>query len=114
MGDHIFGDILKPKKQQDWGMCLVVPELSRELGTGIKRRGSWGVWSRPGRGVPRHQRRGLPPHHLALFPVGVSSNCDDTVHSVVYESGSAYKTRGNRDPERLSSCPNSHSQKGQS
>ncbi|XP_017522640.2 5'-nucleotidase domain-containing protein 4 isoform X1 [Manis javanica] len=31
IGDHIFGDILKSKKQQGWRTCLVVPELSREL-----------------------------------------------------------------------------------
>lgn len=32
IGDHIFGDILKSKKQQGWQTCLVVPELSQELG----------------------------------------------------------------------------------
>ncbi|XP_006876517.1 PREDICTED: 5'-nucleotidase domain-containing protein 4-like [Chrysochloris asiatica] len=32
IGDHIFGDILKSKKRQGWWTCLVVPELSRELG----------------------------------------------------------------------------------
>nr|XP_060484865.1 5'-nucleotidase domain-containing protein 4-like [Panthera onca] len=32
IGDHIFGDILKSKKWQDWRTCLVVPELFRELG----------------------------------------------------------------------------------
>ncbi|XP_072807686.1 5'-nucleotidase domain-containing protein 4 [Vicugna pacos] len=32
IGDHIFGDILKSKKRQGWRTCLVVPELSRELG----------------------------------------------------------------------------------
>lgn len=32
IGDHIFGDILKSKKQQSWQTCLVVPELSQELG----------------------------------------------------------------------------------
>ncbi|XP_045406589.1 5'-nucleotidase domain-containing protein 4 [Lemur catta] len=31
IGDHIFGDILKSKKQQGWRTCLVVPELSWEL-----------------------------------------------------------------------------------
>nr|XP_044628776.1 5'-nucleotidase domain-containing protein 4 isoform X3 [Equus asinus] len=31
IGDHIFGDILKSKKQQGWRTCLVVPELSREV-----------------------------------------------------------------------------------
>ncbi|XP_040849291.1 5'-nucleotidase domain-containing protein 4 [Ochotona curzoniae] len=32
VGDHIFGDIVKSKKRQGWRTCLVVPELSRELG----------------------------------------------------------------------------------
>ncbi|KAM4804740.1 LOW QUALITY PROTEIN: 5'-nucleotidase domain-containing protein 4 [Urocitellus parryii] len=32
IGDHISGDIVKSKKQQGWRTCLVVPELSRELG----------------------------------------------------------------------------------
>ncbi|XP_017196431.2 5'-nucleotidase domain-containing protein 4 isoform X1 [Oryctolagus cuniculus] len=32
IGDHIFGDIVKSKKRQGWRTCLVVPELSRELG----------------------------------------------------------------------------------
>ena len=32
IGDHIFGDILKSKKLQGWRICLVVPELSWELG----------------------------------------------------------------------------------
>ncbi|KAJ8287304.1 hypothetical protein GJAV_G00050030 [Gymnothorax javanicus] len=31
VGDHIFGDILKSKKQQGWKTCLVVPELTKEL-----------------------------------------------------------------------------------
>ncbi|XP_058390647.1 5'-nucleotidase domain-containing protein 4 [Diceros bicornis minor] len=31
IGDHVFGDILKSKKQQGWRTCLVVPELSWEL-----------------------------------------------------------------------------------
>uniref|UniRef100_A0A8C9Q6R5 5'-nucleotidase domain containing 4 n=1 Tax=Spermophilus dauricus TaxID=99837 RepID=A0A8C9Q6R5_SPEDA len=41
IGDHISGDIVKSKKQQGWRTCLVVPELSRELG----------IWQ-PGRYVP--------------------------------------------------------------
>ncbi|XP_057306324.1 cytosolic purine 5'-nucleotidase-like isoform X2 [Hydractinia symbiolongicarpus] len=31
VGDHIFGDILKSKKQQGWRTYLVVPELAQEL-----------------------------------------------------------------------------------
>jgi len=31
IGDHIFGDILKSKKQQGWRTYLVVPELAQEL-----------------------------------------------------------------------------------
>uniref|UniRef100_G3SN88 5'-nucleotidase domain containing 4 n=1 Tax=Loxodonta africana TaxID=9785 RepID=G3SN88_LOXAF len=36
IGDHIFGDILKSKKRQGWRTCLVVPELSRELGIWVQ------------------------------------------------------------------------------
>ncbi|XP_031562087.1 cytosolic purine 5'-nucleotidase-like isoform X2 [Actinia tenebrosa] len=31
IGDHIFGDILKSKKQQGWRTYLVIPELTQEL-----------------------------------------------------------------------------------
>ena len=31
IGDHIFGDILKSKKENGWRTFLVVPELSQEL-----------------------------------------------------------------------------------
>jgi 5'-nucleotidase len=31
IGDHIFGDILKSKKENGWRTVLVVPELSQEL-----------------------------------------------------------------------------------
>ena len=31
IGDHIFGDILKSKKQEGWRTYLVVPELNQEL-----------------------------------------------------------------------------------
>ncbi|EDO47687.1 predicted protein [Nematostella vectensis] len=31
VGDHIFGDILKSKKQQGWRTYLVIPELTQEL-----------------------------------------------------------------------------------
>lgn len=31
VGDHIFGDILRSKKQRGWRTFLVVPELSTEL-----------------------------------------------------------------------------------
>uniref|UniRef100_A0A8D0N0W3 5'-nucleotidase domain containing 4 n=1 Tax=Sus scrofa TaxID=9823 RepID=A0A8D0N0W3_PIG len=36
IGDHILVDILKSKKRQGWWTCLVVPELSRELGIWIQ------------------------------------------------------------------------------
>ncbi|KAM9721973.1 LOW QUALITY PROTEIN: 5'-nucleotidase domain-containing protein 4 [Dama dama] len=39
IGDHIFGDILKSKKQQGWQTCLVVPELSWELGIWAQEKG---------------------------------------------------------------------------
>lgn len=39
IGDHIFGDILKSKKQQGWQTCLVIPELSRELGIWAREKG---------------------------------------------------------------------------
>ncbi|CAN0509257.1 unnamed protein product [Rangifer tarandus platyrhynchus] len=41
IGDHIFGDILKSKKQQSWQTCLVVPELSRELGIWAPEKGEF-------------------------------------------------------------------------
>lgn len=31
VGDHIFGDILRSKKQRGWRTFLVVPELSTEV-----------------------------------------------------------------------------------
>ena len=31
VGDHIFGDIIKSKKQSAWRTFLVVPELNQEL-----------------------------------------------------------------------------------
>ncbi|XP_033121168.1 cytosolic purine 5'-nucleotidase-like, partial [Anneissia japonica] len=31
IGDHIFGDILRSKKERGWRTFLVVPELSQEL-----------------------------------------------------------------------------------
>ena len=31
VGDHIFGDIIKSKKQKAWRTMLVVPELNHEL-----------------------------------------------------------------------------------
>ncbi|KAM6180297.1 5'-nucleotidase domain-containing protein 4, partial [Erethizon dorsatum] len=32
IGDYVYGDIIRSKKQQGWQTCLVVPELPRELG----------------------------------------------------------------------------------
>lgn len=31
VGDHIFGDIIKSKKERAWRTFLVVPELAQEL-----------------------------------------------------------------------------------
>lgn len=31
VGDHIFGDILRSKKEHGWRTFLVVPEMSQEL-----------------------------------------------------------------------------------
>ena len=31
VGDHIFGDIIKSKKEKAWQTFLVIPELSKEL-----------------------------------------------------------------------------------
>ena len=31
VGDHIFGDIIKSKKQKAWRTMLIVPELNHEL-----------------------------------------------------------------------------------
>lgn len=39
IGDHIFGDILKSKKQQGWRTCLVVPELTWELDIWAREKG---------------------------------------------------------------------------
>lgn len=69
IGDHIFGDILKSKKQQGWRTCLVVPELSREVDIWAQEKGElWGGQERAG--GTGHQCRGLPHRHLPLFPVG--------------------------------------------
>ncbi|XP_066922410.1 cytosolic purine 5'-nucleotidase-like isoform X2 [Clytia hemisphaerica] len=38
VGDHIFGDILKSKKQQGWRTYLVVPELVQELDVWTEKR----------------------------------------------------------------------------
>ncbi|KAB0380465.1 hypothetical protein FD755_008249 [Muntiacus reevesi] len=46
IGDHIFGDILKSKKQQGWQTCLVFPELSQELGIWAPEKGCRGQTSR--------------------------------------------------------------------
>uniref|UniRef100_A0A2K5Y5I0 5'-nucleotidase domain containing 4 n=1 Tax=Mandrillus leucophaeus TaxID=9568 RepID=A0A2K5Y5I0_MANLE len=46
IGDHIFGDILKSKKRQDWRTCLVVPELSWELD----------IWAREKEGLEELKR----------------------------------------------------------
>jgi 5'-nucleotidase len=31
VGDHIFGDILRSKKEHGWRTFLIVPEMSQEL-----------------------------------------------------------------------------------
>lgn len=31
VGDHIFGDILRSKKERGWRTFLVVPEMAQEL-----------------------------------------------------------------------------------
>ena len=33
VGDHIYGDILKSKKELRWRTCLIIPELEHELAT---------------------------------------------------------------------------------
>lgn len=38
IGDHIFGDILKSKKQRGWRTMLVIPELAQELNVWTDRR----------------------------------------------------------------------------
>lgn len=58
IGDHILVDILKSKKRQGWWTCLVVPELSRELGIWIQEKGErWGGSS----GDTGQWGRGFPP-----------------------------------------------------
>ena len=106
IGDHIFGDSLKSKKWQDWRTCLVVPELFRELGIWDQEKGElcvWGLQDQVG-GAPATSAEACPFIILSSSLLGVSSNCDNTVHSVVYESGSTLH-RGNRDPERLRNLP---------
>lgn len=41
VGDHIFGDILKSKKQQGWRTYLVVPELAQELDVWTMKQGKF-------------------------------------------------------------------------
>ncbi len=38
VGDHIFGDIMRSRKDSRWRTCLVVEELERELGLFVKHR----------------------------------------------------------------------------
>lgn len=51
IGDHIFGDILKSKKQQGWRTCLVVPELTWELDIWAREKGE--PWAK-GTGTQGH------------------------------------------------------------
>ncbi|XP_075418780.1 5'-nucleotidase domain-containing protein 4 [Tenrec ecaudatus] len=63
IGDHIFGDILKSKKRQGWWTCLVVPELSRELG----------LWAQEKERLEELQR--LDMHLADLYQHMDRSNC---------------------------------------
>lgn len=38
IGDHIFGDILKSKKERGWRTFLVIPELKQELMVWIEKK----------------------------------------------------------------------------
>lgn len=74
IGDHIFGDIVKSKKRQGWRTCLVVPELSWELGIWAREKGElWGS--------------GLGIHALAspipIFPLVLWWVCSDQ-ESILY------------------------------
>lgn len=39
VGDHIFGDILKSKKERGWKTFLVVPEVASDLAVWTEKRG---------------------------------------------------------------------------
>lgn len=65
--DHIFGNILKFQKRLGWWLCLVVPELSQELGIWAGEKGGpWG-WEQAGHWPPAQR---LPHCHLPLSCAG--------------------------------------------
>ncbi len=41
VGDHIFGDIIKSKKERAWRTFLVVPELAQEIAIWHDKRSIW-------------------------------------------------------------------------
>ncbi len=41
VGDHIFGDIIKSKKERAWRTFLVVPELAQEMIVWHEKRSIW-------------------------------------------------------------------------
>lgn len=44
VGDHIFGDILKSKKERGWKTFLVVPEVASDLAVWTEKRGKRQEW----------------------------------------------------------------------
>ncbi|KAB0366582.1 hypothetical protein FD754_010738 [Muntiacus muntjak] len=72
IGDHIFGDILKSKKQQGWQTCLVFPELSQELGIWAPEKGCRGQTSR------RHWPAMLKPAPWSSNPLSYTLKRLDT------------------------------------
>lgn len=69
LGDRLLGDLLKSEKCQGWRTCLVVPELSRELGIWTQEKRE--LWSGPGlEGGHRWLAQRPALHNLVFFPVG--------------------------------------------
>ena len=44
IGDHIFGDILKSKKERGWRTFLVVPEVAQELLVWTEKKCKLEIW----------------------------------------------------------------------
>lgn len=97
IGGHILGNILKFKKWLGWWTCLVVPELSQELGIWAGEKGGpWG-WEQAGALATSPEVAALLP---SPFLCSLSCDRDNTV--LWFMRANLLYTGGNRDPERLS------------
>lgn len=101
IGDHIFGDILKSKKQQGWRTCLVVPELSRELHIWAREKGE--LW---GSGMGRDTGQDAEVSPLSSSLLSLWGLVAMIILSTLWflRVGLLY-TQGSRDPERPGSLP---------